>query len=143
MSLLQADLPSEDEADDDYDPTHDDKTDDTVRGKGKQTGTKRRRGSGTYPEASADNSAMEAETTGNTGGHDPAELAKICKVDQLWAQLNKGKTAQPTTAAAKQHSKAAALDAVAPGAGTHKQFSLAAFCRPVPKKQKIDSDAVS
>ena len=143
MSLLQADLPSEDEADDDYDPTRDDKIDDKLPVKGKQTGTKRRRGSVTYQEASADTSAGEPETTRGEDDHTPAELAKRSKVEQLWAQLNKGKTPRPTATAAKQHSGAAPLAIAVPTAGTQKQFSLAAFCRPVPKKHKADSDAVS
>lgn len=143
MSLLQGDLPSEDEADDDYDPTEDDKTDDKAPVKGQQTGTKRRRGSATYQEASIDTSAGEAETTGNADGHTLAELAKRSKIDHLWAQLNTGKTPQPNATAAKQHSEAAALNTAEPTTGTQKQFSLAAFCRPVSKKQKAGSDAVS
>lgn len=143
MSLLQADLPSEDEADNDYDPTTDDKADDTGPIKGKQTGTKRRRGSAMYPGASADESGVEVQTSELVDDTDtPAELAKRSKVDQLWAQLNKGRTPQPTATAVKQKS-APALDAVAPGAESHKQLSLSAFCRPVPKKQKAGSDAVS
>lgn len=143
MSLLHADLPSEDEADDDYDPTRDDKADDTGRVKGKQTGTKRRRGSAMYPEALADISGVEIETSEHVNAGDtPAELAKRSKVDQLWAQLNKGKTLQPTATAVKQQS-APKLDAAVPGNESQKQFSLAAFCRPVPKKQKAGSDAVS
>lgn len=142
MSLLQADLPSEDEADDDYDPTSDDKADDKGAN-GKQTGTKRRRGSALYPEVSADKSGLDVETTEHVDDSDtPAELAKKSKVDQLWAQLNKGKAPQPTATAVEQPS-APALDAAAPIAESHKQFSLAAFCRPVPKKQKAGSDAVS
>lgn len=143
MSLLQVDLPSEDEADDDYDPTKDDKTDDKAPVKGKQNGTKRRRGSATYQEASVDTSAGDAETAGNADGHTPAELAKRSKIDQLWAQLNTGKNPQPTATAAKQHSEAAALDTAAPTTGAQKQFSLTAFCRPVPKTQNAGSDAVS
>ena len=142
MSLLQADLPSEDEADDDYDPTSDGKADDTGPVKGKQTGTKRRRGSALYPEASAAESGVEVVSEHVDAGDTPAELAKSSKVDQLWAQLNKGKTPQPAATAVKQQS-APALDAVVPGAESQKQFSLAAFCRPVPKKQKAGSDTVS
>ena len=143
MSLLQADLPSEDEADDDYDPTRHDKSDDIGPVKGKQTGTKRRRGSVMYPEASADTSAVDDTTEDVGDGNTPAELAKKSKVNQLWAQLNKGKTRKPTATAVKQHPEAAALDAAAADISGQKQFSLAAFCRPVPKKQKTDSDAVS
>ena len=140
MSLLQADLPSEDEADDDYDPTSDDKADDKSARNGRQTGTKRRRGSALYPE---DKSGLDVETTEHVDDSDtPAELAKKSKVDQLWAQLNKGKAPQPTATAVKQ-TPAPALDAAAPVAESHKQFNLAAFCRPVPKKQKAGSDAVS
>ena len=143
MSLLQADLPSEDEADEDYDPTRDDKTDDTGPVKGKQTGIKRRRGSAMYPEAAANKSGVEIETSEHVDdGDTPAKLAKRNQVDHLWAQLNKGKTLQPIATAVKQQS-APALHAAAPGADSHKQFSLAAFCRPVPKKQKAGSDAVS
>lgn len=143
MSLLQADLPSEDEADDDYDPTSDDKADDKGPRNGKQTGTKRRRGSALYPETSADKSGLDVETTEHVDdGDTPAELAKKSKVNQLWAQLNKGKTPQPAAPAVKQQ-PAPALDAAAPRAESHKQFNLAAFCRPVPKKQKAGSDAVS
>ena len=142
MSLLQADLPSEDEADDDYDPTRDDKVDDTGPVKAKQTGTKRRRGSAMHPQAPANKLGVEVETSEHADRDNPAELAKRSKVNQLWAQLNKGKTPQPTATALKQQS-APALDAALPGAESHKQFSLAAFCRPVPKKQKAGSDAVS
>lgn len=141
MSLLQAELPSEDEGDDDYDPARDEK-DGAGPAKAKQAGTKRRRGSVAYPEAPAQEAAFDEAPEHVDKVDSPATLAKKGKVDQLWAQLNKGKPPPATVTALRKDPEAAISDTAMPAAAGSKQFNLAAFCRPVPKKQKIDSDAV-
>ena len=143
MSLLQADLPSEDEADDDYDPARDDK-DEVGPAKAKQSGAKRRRGSVAYPEGSAKESASDIEAPEHIDEFDsPATFAKKSKVDQLWAQLNKGKAPQGTATALRKEPEAAVPNTATPVAAGSKHFNLAAFCRPIPKKQKVDSDSAS
>ena len=140
MSLLQADLPSEDEADDDYDPSKD-KTGDEAGAKGRQTGTKRRRGSIAYPEASVEDEPDTEPASSIAENNTPANARAKDKADQLWSQLNKAsakappvKATEPGTASAQE----------APSAASSKQaFNLSNVCRPVSKKQKAGSDTVS
>ncbi len=136
MSLLHADLPSEDEADDDYDPSRDDKADEA----GRQKIAKRRRGSAAYPDTpQADDNEPEPSIE-RPERDNPSSLAKKAKVDQLWAQLNKGKaTAKAPMKEAAQSAEAAPMHQ----ASESQPLSLAAICRPVTKKQKADSDTVS
>ena len=142
MSLLLADLPSEDEADDDYDPSNDAKTDETVQAKTSHTGAKRRRGSAAYPQASGIDDDESDHSEQRLESSTPASLAKKAKVDQLWAQLNKGKAmAKPAQVAITEVPKAETMPAQQEAAAKQ-PLSLAAICRPVTKKQKIASDVV-
>lgn len=145
MSLLHADLPSEDEADDDYDPSRDNTADEAGQAKPKaaHNGAKRRRGSAAYPDASP----LEIDELGSTDEpptvDTPLSLAKKAKVDDLWAQLNKGKiAAQPAKAAVQDAAQIADTGPAQQAAPTKKPISLAAICRPVTKTQKADSDVV-
>ena len=147
MSLLHADLPSDDEADDDYDPSRDDKADEDgqTKAKGKNTGTKRRRGSAAYPGA-PEAETPDAELNENdVAVETPASLAKKGKVDQLWAQLNKGKeVAQPAkTLLPSTIAEEAQTQALVQPPLSKQPFSLASICRPVQKAQKAGSDTVS
>ena len=147
MSLLHADLPSDDEADDDYDPSRDDKADEDgqTKAKGKNTGTKRRRGSAAYPGA-PEAETPDAELNENdVAVETPASLAKKGKVDQLWAQLNKGKqVAQPAkTLLPSTIAEEAQTQSLVQPPLSKQPFSLASICRPVQKAQKAGSDTVS
>lgn len=144
MSLLHADLPSDDEADDDYDPSRDDKADEDgqTKAKGKNTGTKRRRGSAAYPGA-PEAETPDAELNENdVAVETPASLAKKGKVDQLWAQLNKGKqVAQPAkTLLPSTIAEEAQTQSLVQPPLSKQPFSLASICRPVQKAQKAGSD---
>ena len=143
MSLLQADLPSEDEADDDYNPAKDDRDDATAQAKAKQTNAKRRRGSAAYTEASADvaDALQLNEDTDEVAT--PTDAAKKSKADRLWTQLNKGRPPKASAIGTKKESASVTPGLTAQPAAGSKVVNLAAFCRPVPKKQKLDSDAVS
>ena len=139
MSLLHADLPSEDEADDDYDPSRDDKADEA----GRQKIAKRRRGSAAYPDTSQVDDLEPEPSIERPERDNPSSFAKKAKVDQLWAQLNKGKTtAQPAKAPVKEAAQPAEAALMQHASGSQ-PLSLAAICRPVTKKQKADSDTVS
>ena len=144
-SLNAANLPSDDEEDDDYDPSRDElaSADNVGKAKGSQSNKKRRRGgtasvpdlqTGDPPEDTGLGEFEDTET--------PLTSAKKAKVDLLWAQLNKGKAPkQPAVTS----SKATAQEAtpVAPDtAPVAKPISLASFCRPVASTRKADSDAV-
>eukprot|EP00887_Chlorella_sp_A99_P001534 scaffold8.g1534.t1 len=108
--FLGADLPSEDEEDQDYVP---DEADVEARAAGKKKKPKRVRGAA----LGAGGPEEEEEAEGDEGGGDELEdmlpaskrEAKKAKVDALWSQLHKGPTA---------------------GGGA----SLAALCKPVTKK---------
>lgn len=141
-SLNAAQLPSDDEEDDDYDPTGEELSaaGTSKRSKGNQSNKKRRRGdTASVPEPEADETAdqgldelADAETPGNS--------AKKAKVDQLWAQLNKGKASKQP--AGTHGSTPEPVQAVQQDLPAAKAISLAAFCRPVASKTKADGDAV-
>ncbi|KAL0040940.1 hypothetical protein WJX79_010750 [Trebouxia sp. C0005] len=133
MSLLHADLPSEDEADDDYDPSRDDKADKA----GRQKIAKRRRGSAAYPDTPK---VEDDEPEPGIDRDNASSLAKKAKIDQLWAQLNEGKaTSQPAKAPVKKAPQSSEVALLQQASGSQ-PLSLAAICRPVTKKQKADSD---
>ena len=141
MSLLHADLPSEDEADDDYDPSRDDKADEA--GRQKSATAKRRRGSAAYPDTPQVDDDEPEPGIERPERDNESSLAKKAKVDQLWAQLNKGKaTSQPAKAPVKEAAQSAEVALMQQASGSQ-PLSLAAICRPVTKKQKVDSDTVS
>ncbi|DBA67503.1 TPA: hypothetical protein ACH3X2_001783 [Trebouxia sp. C0005] len=136
MSLLHADLPSEDEADDDYDPSRDDKADKA----GRQKIAKRRRGSAAYPDTPK---VEDDEPEPGIDRDNASSLAKKAKIDQLWAQLNEGKaTSQPAKAPVKKAPQSSEVALLQQASGSQ-PLSLAAICRPVTKKQKADSDTDS
>ena len=138
MSLIHADLPSEDEADDDYDPSHD-PADGTVE-KAK-TGTKRRRGNAEWP-GTPKGDKSKATTSESLETDTSLSVAKKQEIDQLWAQLNKGKglanRAKPVIAEPVEQ-KALHLKQAATA---QEPLSLAAICRPVTKKAKAGNDVV-
>ena len=139
MSLLHADLPSEDEADDDYDPSRDDKADEA----GRQKIAKRCRGSAAYPDTPQVDDDEPEPGIERPERDNASSLAKKAKVDQLWAHLNKGKaTSQPAKAPVNEAAQSAEVALMQQASGSQ-PLSLAAICRPVTKKQKVDSDTVS
>lgn len=139
MSLLHADLPSEDEADDDYDPSRDDKADEAGQHKLRAV-AKRRRGSAAYPDTPQLDDNDTEPSIERPEKDNPSSLAKKAKVDQLWAQLNKGKaTSQPAKALVQEAAQSAEAPSMQQASGSQ-PLSLSAICRPVTKKQKADSD---
>ena len=144
MSLLQADLPSEDEADDDYDPSKD-KTGDEAGTKGRQTGIKRRRGSTAYPEASVEDEPDTEPAFRVAEDNTSANALAKDKADHLWSQLNKAEAKAPPVKATEPGTELGTASAQeAPSAASSKQpFNLSNVCRPISKKQKAGSDTVS
>lgn len=145
-SLNAANLPSDDEEDDDYDPTEAQLAEDKIgKPKASQSAKKRRRGgTANLTEAEAGDQAENLDLEELADVETPAATAKKAKVDDMWAQLNKGKAPKQSAAAS---SAAAAQVPAEPAENTapaaKATISLAAFCRPVASTRKADSDAVS
>lgn len=129
-NIMSADLPSEDEEDQDYDPTVD-KTaerEDLVQHPKAAKSAKRTRGALLHndPEDGADDDDDQEQDLPN----DPASLAKRRKAMEAWAALNGGNPTPPAADPVK--------DAV-----PRKPLNLAALCKKVPKKDaKGRADAV-
>ena len=145
-SLNAANLPSDDEEDDDYDPTEAQLAEDKIgKPKTSQSAKKRRRGpTANLTEAEAGDQVEHLDLEELADAETPASTAKKAKVDDMWAQLNKGKA--PKKSAATSSTAAAQVPAepaenTAPAAKA--SISLAAFCRPVASTRKADSDVVS
>ena len=136
-SLNAASLPSDDEEDDDYDPTLDN-TAETA--KAKQKNGKRGRGGAREPDAAEGIEALQDEDLAEA--EIPANPAKKAKLDQLWTSLNQSKAPKQSSIT---NSTASAQDATPAKTAqpAPKPFSLAAVCRPVATTRKADSDAVS
>lgn len=132
-NILSAQLPSDDEADDDYDPTVDktaEKQDLIQQEKPVQAKPKRKRGALLHGDESADEEEEEEQPAVPT---DPIALAKRRKAMAAWEALsgNKEGCPAPTPVAAPTQP-----------AGS-KSLSLAALCKPAPKKNaKARADMV-
>lgn len=121
-NIVSAQLPSEDEEDDDYDPTLD-KTaekEDLLQQPKPAAKSKRTRGALLHQEDAGDEDDLEDEEQLDLPT-DPASLAKRRKAMEAWASLNGGATARTAPAQAE-----------APA--TKKPLNLAALCKPAPKK---------
>lgn len=134
-NILSAQLPSDDEADDDYDPTIDktaEKEDLVQQEKPGQAKPKRKRGVLLHGDASADEQEEEDEPDIPT---DPISLAKRRKAMAAWEALNGGKSTTKSAPEVADETPAAAPNA-APSSTQPpaKPLSLAALCKPAPKK---------
>eukprot|EP00877_Chromochloris_zofingiensis_P003644 jgi/Chrzof1/13280/Cz07g27110.t1 len=121
-SLSHANLDSDDEQDEDYDPSKDPTGEkETVAENGKAS--KRRRGQALSASEDAPEGSKEAECTVLEQAHQtPAQLAKKAKVSTIWEQL--------------QHKTSATA-----AAGPRGNVSLASLCKPIGAKKK-DPDMV-
>lgn len=144
-SLNAANLPSEDEEDDDYNPTGEEVSaaDKASKSQSKQSIKKRRRGVITsVPELEPGNETVDPASEELADAEVPVNSAKKAKFDQLWAQLNSVKAPKQSSAitgSAAQLKPSLKSPSAMPAA---KSVSLAAVCRPVASRKKADSDVV-
>ena len=142
-NLLSANLPSEDEEDEDYVPDEVDEEERRLQKQKQQLGKKpkRVRGAAAGGDEGEDEGNSDGDEAGQAGGAagdgledaddllpDSKRLAKKAKVDALWSQLNRKPAAIAATAATKPS-----------GGGA----SLASLCKPAGGRGKANADEVS
>lgn len=141
--FLNANLPSDDEEDDNYDPTKDataEKQDLLVPASKTQAGSsKRKRGVVGADSALADDGEGDAEDEEDDDGPlTPRSAAKKAKAAAVWEQLKLASGVSSKSSAAPQ-----STGGVAGAAQPHlisKNVNLASLCRPVKQQKKPDAD---